>query len=343
MGLKRYLKKYLRVFKPLYNKVFWKTQSPYPDEWYNDFFSYWDDHASEFPRQADIETTNICNADCLSCLQSKMTKPRGIMSLDNFMIVADLLKKKKVRIRSFYTTGEPLLDPTLFEKYAYARHLGILASHVSLNTNVSKLTKEKFQKILDHTDNITLSFFNVGSEYERLTGGLSWEQSYRNAVDFIKYRDQNRPDYRITIGCNAVAGHDYPVVKNAFKDYNVYYIQDAELRWAGKVITGVVDRAVMFPTFRCDGHFGVLEIKWNGNIEACSYDFFEETLYANIFEDSWSEIRSKFFERWKKPFSLCAKCDYYHKYWRVKKRNFKFVEDDSWQQPFLDEGEQPQR
>lgn len=332
------LKKYVR---PIYRKL--KPILPYPDEKYSSFKNYWIDHYHEWPRRADVETTNKCNANCVCCLQATMKKKRGCMSLKQFKILAKKLRERDVLIRGFYTTGEPLMDPTLFQKYAVARNLGILAPFVSLNTNVSLLTEDKWLPILSNTDNITLSFFNVGSEYERMTGGLSWENSYEKAVDFIIYRDRVRPDYRIFIGCNTVEGSDIEAVKKAFQGFRVEYAVDAELRWAGKVITGVVDRAVMYPTFRCDGHEGVLMIKWNGNIEVCSYDFSEESLYANFFKDSWREIIEKFMKRWQKPFPLCARCDYFHLYWRVKKKRFKYVEDYSWQKPFLEEGEKPQR
>jgi MoaA/NifB/PqqE/SkfB family radical SAM enzyme len=238
-----------------------------------------------------------------------------------------------------YTTGNPLLDPTLFEKFAYARKIHIMCPFASLNVTTSLLTADLHKKILDNTDNITLSFFNVGSEFERLTGGLSWDKCYNNAKAFIEARDKYRPDYRIFIGCNAVKDSNLKAVKQAFRQYHVEWAVDAELRWAGPVVTGVVDRAIMYPTFRCDGHEGVLEIKWNGNIEACSYDFTEETLYANIWTDNWETIRQKFFGLWRKPFHLCARCDYYHLYWRVKRNHFRPVKDYSWQKPFLKEGQ----
>jgi len=339
-----------KFVSPIYRRTFPKRFCP---EWfftenYDSFINYWDDHKEEFPRVADVETTNMCNAKCPCCLHRKMHLNKnfrgfGIMSMERFKEVVEILKSHDVKIRGFYTTGEPLLDPTIFEKFAYAREQNVLADFVSLNTNVSLLTPEKYDKILKYTDNITLSFFNVEKEYERLTGGLSWENSYRNAINFIKYRDKHRPDYRIFIGCNLIRGSNLKAVKEVFKEYRVEWAIDAELRWDGSVITGVIDRAIMYPTFRCDGHLGALKIKWNGDVEACAYDFFQETHYANIFKDDWEEIRERFFTNWKKPFSLCARCDYWHLYWRVKKSGFKYVEDYSWQKPFLKEGEKPHR
>ncbi len=325
------------------SKLIHKFQPQYPDENYLDFHDYWVDHASEFPRCADIETVNNCDAKCRCCRQQTMTKPRGTMGYEDFVKIADLLKQHNVPIRGMYTTGNPLLDPTLFEKFAYARKIGAMAPFVSLNTTTSLLTSSLHKKILDNTDNITLSFFSVGEEFERLTGGLNWEHCYSNAKAFIEARDKYRPDYRIFIGCNAVKDANLLAVKKAFKNYNVEWAIDAELRWSGPVITGVVDRAIMYPTFRCDGHEGVLMIKWNGNIEACSYDFAEESLYANILQDDWETIRQKFFKRWQEPFHICARCDYFWKYWDVKRRGFKPVKKFTWQDKFLAEGQPYQK
>lgn len=332
-------------FKFLKNNHSFRTYfiPPYPQEKYDSFEHYWEDHAKEFPRFADVETTPICDARCRFCDSYKMTKERGIMSLSEFKELARLLKSHSCPIRGMYTTGNPLLDPTIFEKFKYAREIGAMASYSDFNTTTSLLTKELHHKILDNTDNITLSFVATGAEFEYLTGNLNWDKCYANAIAFIEERDRYRPDYRIFIGCNAVDGNNLRAVKKAFSKYRVEYARDAELRWSGPVITGVIDRAIMYPDFLCDGHLGVLEIKWNGNVEVCSYDFHEESLYANIWRDSWDVIRQKFLDNWQKPFKLCARCDYFWKYWAVKKNHFKPIKYDEWQKPYLKEGQPYQK
>ena len=87
----------------------------FPHEKHVTFEDYW--VSRKFPRVADIETTNLCNANCLCCLQHKLKRERGIMSLEAFKHVADWLKLHNVKIRGMYTTGEPFLDPTLFETF----------------------------------------------------------------------------------------------------------------------------------------------------------------------------------------------------------------------------------
>jgi len=304
----------------------------------------WNDSNRHYPSIVYVETVNICNAKCICCLNHRCQRIRGIMTLDDFKIIADKVKAKGLQIGAMFCFGEPLIDPTLFEKFEYAKKIQVMPGHVGFNTNVTFLTEEKYEKICRFTPNIILSFFNVEKEYERLTGGLSWEQNYKKAIDFIKFRDAKYPHYPIFISVNKVEGHNLEAVKNAFKHYNIVYVQDAELRWGGKVITGVVDRMIMFPNWRCDGHKGALQVKWNGNCEFCAYDIIGteegvgETFFANILTDSWDDIERKFKDKWKEPNSLCKRCDYFYLCKRVIANNYKYVEDTSWQLPYIIDG-----
>lgn len=267
------------------------------------------------------------------------------MSLETFKIIADKIKEQGLQIGAMFCFGEPLTDPTLFEKYEYANKIGVLTpGHVGLNTNVSLLTAEKYPKILAHTPNIILSFFNVGDEYTRLTGGLDWNNSYKNAINFIKYRDEHKPEYSISIGCNKIVGSNLEAVKEAFKGYNVKFVQDAEIRLGRKVITGLIDRMITFNRWRCDGYKGALQIKWNGDCEFCAYDIIEgETKFGNILEDSWDKLESKFKAKWRAGCSLCRRCDYWHKAKEVMKNGCKKpnplpADWYDWQKPYGENG-----
>lgn len=306
----------------------------------------WDGPNRRWPTIVYVETSNYCNAYCLSCLNHRVERERYTMTLEEFKFIADKVKARGLKIGAMFCFGEPLTDDTLFEKYAYGNSIGVFVpGHVGLNTNVSLLTPDKYDGILIHTPNIILSFFNVGDEYERLTGGLDWETSYTNAKDFIEYRNKHKPDYPVFIGCNSVKGASMAKVKEAFKGYNVKFVQDAELRWGGSVITGVIDRMVMYNDWRCDGFKGALQIKPNGDCEMCAYDIIKgESKFANIHEDSWAEMEQKFRARWKEPVSLCKRCDFFHKYKLVHSLDYNkpspLPEDwYDWQDEHLGKGE----
>lgn len=299
--------------------------------------AFWD--GRKYPTLVYVETTNFCNAKCTLCLYERMERPVRFMTVEEFKYVADRVKERGLKIGAMFCFGEPLADHRIFEKIEYGRSVGVMTDYLGLNTNSSYLTLEKFSKIVTHCNNITLSFVNTGKEFERLTG-LSWAQCYGNAVNFISWRDAHRPDFNIQIGCNDVTGHNRDRVKAAFEGYDVNWARDAEIKWGGKIITGVIDRSIMYHSWVCDGLRGAIQIKPNGDCCFCAYDVIKsETKFANIYVDDWDTIEQNFKEAWKKPQGLCLRCDMWHNYWQMVEGGWTRGAhiDGSWQEEYLDD------
>jgi SAM-dependent methyltransferase len=291
----------------------------------------------KYPRLVYVETTNACNARCTYCLYDRMERPVEYMSFDNFKRIANKVKEEGLQIGAMFCFGEPLLDENLFDKIRYGRKLDVFPSYMGLNTNCSVLTQNRYDDILSTVNNITLSFVNVGEEFEKLTK-LKWSKCYVNALKFIEYRDKHKPEFNIQIGCNDVTGHNRKKVENAFKGYKINWARDAEIQWGSKVITGVIDRSIMYNTWSCDGHKGAMQIKPNGDCCFCAYDVIRsETRFANIFVDSWVNIERNFKVAWERPNPLCLRCDFWWNYFQMvagKWKRGKHI-DSSWQDAYL--------
>jgi MoaA/NifB/PqqE/SkfB family radical SAM enzyme len=286
----------------------------------NNLSCEWEDPSKNWPVIAYISTSNLCPARCISCVNHRVKVPRGLMSLENFKQIADKIKAKGIQIGAMFCFGEPLTDPTLFEKYAYAiahRGIDVLAGHVSLSTNSYLLTEEKWPKLLEWTSSITLTFFNVEEEFERITG-LPWKVCYENAIGFIDYIRERNPLYEINVGVNSIPDLNLEKVKQAFAGKQVNFLQDTYYTWNDPVITGPTQRLLNDPSNRCDGHRGVLQIMWNGDCFSCAFDMTGneqgvlETRIGNILTDTWEQLESNFRTKWKEGFSLCRRCDYWH-------------------------------
>jgi len=279
----------------------------------------WDDPAREWPSIVYVETTSFCNARCVCCLNHLRKAPRRTMTLAEFKAVADKVRENGKKIGAMFCSAEPLMDLGIEEKYRYARATGTMtAGHVGLNTNCSMLTEDRFDSILANIPNIILSFFNVGAEHERLTGGLSWDKCYGNAKRFIEHRDKVKPNYPVFVSVNKIAGHDLDAVKHAFAGYCVNYVQDAELRYdEGRCVEGVLDRMRMFHDWRCDGFKGALQVKPDLSCRFCAYDIVGgtteegETRIGHFLDDSWETLERNFRERWRAGSTLCRRCDYW--------------------------------
>lgn len=297
---------------------------------------HWD--KSSYPALVYVETTNFCNARCTYCLYERMERPVTTMSFGKFKVVANKVAQRGLRIGAMFCFGEPLADKNIFDKIVYARSVGAIKGYLGLNTNCTYLTPEKYDSILSACQNITLSFPHTEKKFEELTK-LNWEECYNNAIEFIRYRNRKKPEFIIKIGCNDVTGHDRSAVKRAFKGFRVDWARDAEIKWGSKVITGVIDRSIMYHRWFCDGYKGALQIKPNGDCCFCAYDVLRsETRFANIFENSWEEIEENFKNLWKRPASLCLRCDFWWNYKQMVAGGWKRGKhiDSSWQYAYLD-------
>jgi SAM-dependent methyltransferase len=297
---------------------------------------HWD--ARPYPRLVYVETTNACNARCTFCLYGRMERPVHTMSQDTFERIARKVQRRGLKIGAVFCFGEPLADPGLFDKIRFARSIKVARPYLGLNTNAALLTPEKYADIVATCSNITLSFVNVGEDFERLTG-LNWEQCYRNALDFIAYRDAHAPRFQVEIGCNDVPGVNRGTVQKAFRKVRVDWARDAAIDWNGKTITGVIDRSIMYHKWKCDGYNGYMQIKPNGDCCFCAYDVVRnETRFANILEHDWPEIEANFKKLWRQPSSLCLRCDFWWNYLQAKACGWsRECVDNDWQSAYMDE------
>ena len=69
-----------------------------------------------------LETTNVCNSDCVFCANSVMKRKRGPMKMEHFTrAVDDFAALGGTQMDINVTIGDPLLDPYLLERARYVR------------------------------------------------------------------------------------------------------------------------------------------------------------------------------------------------------------------------------
>src|SRR5207245_4447952 len=96
-----------------------------------------------------VENTSYCNFRCRYCAthseDSTLTLPRGHMSAEKF---AELVgRHPRAALVIIQGDGEPLMDPTLFEKIAVARAAGRVTQVIS---NGSLLTPPMIDRLALH-------------------------------------------------------------------------------------------------------------------------------------------------------------------------------------------------
>lgn len=130
-----------------------------PRPWSDAFI---DQRVAGFHGGVTIMPNNICNADCVFCAYRFNEEPKDTMSLDLFRHALDEVMTLSPPLGTLVLTpvaGEPLADPTLFDKIAYAKERGV--QNVIFTTNGILLVKnDNWRRCIDaglHTLHISSS------------------------------------------------------------------------------------------------------------------------------------------------------------------------------------------
>lgn len=182
------------------------------------------------PRFIYVEPTNVCNYKCPKCPQSEgLKRPPAVMSIELFKELIAQLKPHRPRI-TLHHSGEPLLNPHLFEMIKTARETGIMTA---VFTNASLLDKDDFRIVVEGPDALIFSVDSAdAASYSRLHGGAQWEKVKNNIEEFfrkisssspVKYvqllaviNDQSQEEIAALKNFIAKFPFDSVVIKNAF-------------------------------------------------------------------------------------------------------------------------------
>lgn len=234
------------------------------------------------------EVTDNCNASCIMCPRDKHEHGRehGVMDQSSYERSIDEvvgLGATKVVLTGF---GEPMLDKKLEQKISYAKSKG-LSTYII--TNGSALTKSRSRSLVDAgLSEMRVSFYGMRPEtYNAVMQGLDFERTRDNILRFLEIRDAIGGNTRVQISYLEMTENETDT--NAFRDF-----------WESRVNAIEIWRPHNFGdgrNFRSrleDSHKktcgrpenGPLQIQWNGEVIPCCYDYNNQIVLGNAFEES---------------------------------------------------------
>ncbi len=287
------------------------------------------------PYNVCIETSTLCNLNCVYCAHSKHLYPEKNMSMDDYIKIIGNLKEfdeplKKIELFFF---GEPLCNPMLPEMIEYARKSGV-SETVDFTTNGLLLTKERVDELRKHgmPDTMRISLQGIDSQsYELYAGAqIDFEQMLRN----FRYLYENKGDCKISMKVADISLKKYPDGKEKFEEIfgnyadtlfvesiipiyqDVSYdeiddsIEKNAVSGREKVNQSKINKVCHRPFYR-------LAVRVNGDVTAACCDQMHDIKYGNINDNSIVEIwnskkRNEFLkmmlrgERFKHPY--CKDC-----------------------------------
>jgi radical SAM protein with 4Fe4S-binding SPASM domain len=168
-----------------------------------------------------IETTNICNAECVFCPYTTMERKKKVMDDETFNLLVRRLKEEGIQPYgiSLNGTGEPLIDKKIFDRARLIRKefpKTILKFHSNFNLATEKTIEEVLSSGLDEI-NISVNGYDK-EKYEEIMK-IDYDQTMKNIRLLIEKRKKSFNKLKIRISMALVARNEGDE-KNFLKEWS---------------------------------------------------------------------------------------------------------------------------
>jgi len=273
--------------------------------------------------QIRIENTNICNYKCAICPREKMTRKKGIMSVDDFQYVINLFDDFDGFL-NLHGYGEPLLDPNFIQKATLA-HIRQPRSKIVFYTTLGLNLSENFFDTLSQTNvrQIYISFYGFSKEeYQLIHGVDNFDLVCKNLKLLSAARKKNQKEFDIFL----VIPSDKMQSKLKLKQSNfefLNWIESLGISYGEMKLhnygngRGYLKPEETLCAVISSVRKSILQITWDMNVIPCCYDFNSDIVFGNLKDQSLEEIfTSKIYENFViahlhndyKNYSICKNC-----------------------------------
>ena len=234
------------------------------------------------------EVTDNCNANCIMCPRDKHTREHGIMDDDKYRASIDEIVKlgaNRVVLTGF---GEPLLDKSLELKIAYASKSGLKTYII---TNGSAITNKRAWGLIGAgLDECRISFYGMGSEtYDTVMRGLEYTKTMQNILHFLDLIRQSGSSMKIMLSYLVMPENAKDT--QAFQDFWEPLVDHIEIWNPHNFGDGRDYRERTQEKTTCGRpKNGPLQIQWNGEVIPCCYDYNNQIILGNAFEQPIMQI-----------------------------------------------------
>lgn len=255
----------------------------------------------KFPLEVAIETTNVCNLQCINCPNSSMKRKKGFMDMKLYNKCIDECYEIGINCITLTGVGEPLLNTQIDKQISYAKNKGI--HKVSLSSNAICLTNDISERLINSgLDELCISIDAAKeSTYFILRPPAKLEVVENNLKEFIKFRNKlhlSTPEITVRFERNAKNFDEIGLFKAKWKNYVDHIYIGFTHNWAGSVSRGSNEWHNSSIREPCSMVFTYMSIFWDGRVPLCCLDSECETSLGSIVNNSIGEIwHSESFEK----------------------------------------------
>lgn len=242
--------------------------------------------------QLQIETTNVCQADCCFCPYTSMQRPKGTMAFDLYKKIIDEAATVPIIEKVTLTgLGETLLDRHLVARITYTRK-AMPAIPIDLYTNGSLLRPKLIDQLVDAGLSILYVSLNATNREKRR--------------EIMKLDDYDQVIEQIHYAMAAGAGKMAVVIKGiASKDLmevgeHEFFLEQwngptdrggnaylhLEGNWAGSIGQKMRTR----PKSACGRALSQIMVLWDGRVSLCCFDAEGAVILGDLNRQTLREI-----------------------------------------------------
>lgn len=225
-----------------------------------------------------FESSTACNAKCVFCPRSDMTRLTGMMSDELFHKIIKEGKELGVKVFSPFLNGEPFVFPKIYKWLDYMEKEGV---KVILYTNGEFLNVDKLIKY-SNIDLVNCSFNGATKEtYDKVMRGPNFEKTKENIKDLI-----NRAPFRVLV--SMIITEENAREQKLFKKM---WGRRAKLggyaNWAGARHSALEKKGKRKPCYHLLNHMTIL---WDGRVNLCCMDYDGKVILGDLNKQSLREI-----------------------------------------------------
>lgn len=259
-------------------------------------------------RHARIETTNICNLNCVGCGTKATKRAKNFISLEDFKKAADALRSQGIETVSLYTTGEPFLSKNLDELVDYLFSINFKKVKISSNGQYPDRMEKTFKKFLGKLHDARFSIDAAHQEaYQKIRVGGDINLVYESLKRLHKLNKNKKGFYFKITSKNLITKENLNEILDFFRVYDEYINPEDHIFALPNNMglnTDFEDASGDYPNFvneqrPCMSPGESVVVNWDGGVSPCytGRDFHGEIVVGNIykekFEDIWLGKKSK--------------------------------------------------
>lgn len=226
--------------------------------------------------QLQIETCNVCQADCVFCPYSKMQRPKGTMDLGLFKrIVDEAATTPAIEALTLTGLGETLLDRHLLARIQYARRVMPAGVQIDLYTNGNLLRPTLTDALIAAgLDVLYISLNAVSAEKRREVMALD---DFDQVVGYTQYAIAATKGTRCRVVVKGIASKDLMEVGEHTQFQDAWggdwekggaAFLHLEGNWAGSIGQAMRTK----PRGACQRALGQIMVLWDGRVSLCCFD-----------------------------------------------------------------------